>query len=514
MLTKHVFHLLEPYLDRQLSDEERRQVEDHLYICPMCARRFFDTQRLNKEVGPVMKTVLGQPTPPPALRHRVRHALEEAEPGSPRGFGWTLSGQILNTAGTMAIIALLAFAVFAVVQGQIPGAQVSSKNGSLQGTDSLQENIESAPQPTLTPQLERTVILTLTFSSLEETLPKDLFSRQSDRDTMAAGEPPSTISEPLTKAQSQPDGQTPAQLSQRDSVTGVGNQPKLPGGTIAFSFFNPAAYRQVYEIHLISPDGKDHSIFSLDGVSEPALRQTADGYELAYRAWSEPTSPRALLTSDLEGFRPNVVGHFWEDAQPDWSPTENRLIFASQRESDRHWRLYTSWGDGSTEVNLRREGKSPTFAPDGYRFAFESCDPTGNQCGLWIADLDNSEFGARPFLEDPQAKSPDWSPVGEQIAYMSNQDNNWDLYLVNSDGSGRRRLTDAAAIDGLPVWSPDGKWLAFLSDRGGKWGIWLLHVASGEVQQVFKFDGGTLDPPARDPYGERSWLDEQLSWSR
>jgi TolB protein len=219
------------------------------------------------------------------------------------------------------------------------------------------------------------------------------------------------------------------------------------------------------------------------------------------------------LSSNLEGLPPYRVGGFWEDAQPDWSPGEYRLVFASQREVDRRWRLYTSWGDGTNEINLRREGKSPTFAPDGYRFAFEGCDDTGNRCGLWLADLDNSEYGAYPILEDPLARSPDWSPAGEQIAYMANPDGNWDLYLINSDGNNVRRLTTERAVDGLPVWSPDGQWLAFLSNRDGTWGIWLLHVESDRTQQVISLAGATFIPPERSPYGQRNWWDEQLSWS-
>jgi len=59
-----------------------------------------------------------------------------------------------------------------------------------------------------------------------------------------------------------------------------------------------------------------------------------------------------------------------------------------------------------------------------------------------------------------------------------------------------------------------GAWLAFLSDRGGEWGIWLLHVDSGHLRQIFEFDGGTYTPPAGEPYNQRNWWDEQLSWSR
>ncbi len=511
MPTKHVAQYIEAYLDEQLSTEERQLVEEHLAACPSCARYFFDAQRLKTSLGPVIQTALGRPMPPPTLRRRVRQALNEEQASRQVTFPWAIPGRVLNTLGTLAVSALLAFAVFGVIQGQLPGAEevlpeISSLRPSNDGGGQI-----SIPTSTATPmESDITATPRLKLSSLGETLPKPTPSP-----TNVTGDSLS-LATPLPPAEGRIATKDLLQqeLIREDNSHQQITEPKLPGGTMAFAFFNPAAHRQVYEIHLISPDSTDHRLFPLDGVSEPALRWTDEGHQIAYRAWSEPTSPRSLLNSNLEGYRPRLIGGFWEDAQPDWSPTENRIIFASQRESDRRWRLYTIWGDGSAEKDLRREGQSPSFAPDGYRFVFVGCDHAGNQCGLWLGDLDNSEYGSRLFLADPLAKSPDWSPVDEQIVYMANPHGNWDLYLVNSDGNNVRRLTTNPAIDGLPTWSPDGKWLAFLSDRGKNWGIWLLHVASGQVHQVFSFDGGTFVPPNRSPYGERNWWDEQLSWGR
>jgi Tol biopolymer transport system component len=97
---------------------------------------------------------------------------------------------------------------------------------------------------------------------------------------------------------------------------------------------------------------------------------------------------------------------------------------------------------------------------------------------------------------------------------MADINGNWDLYMVNSDGSNLRRLTTDPAIDGLPTWSPDGQWLAFLSNHEGNWAIRLLHVATGQTRLVFNFDGGVYTPPNSDPYGKREWWDEQISWAK
>ncbi len=485
---RHITQQLEAYLDNQLSPEERRRVEEHVANCPDCARRLFDTRRVSAELSPLFKSALGKPHPPAELRTRVRDAID----GQSRRFKipWAIPGRVLNAVGTVAVMGLLIFGVFTVIRGQLPGADISAEFVSLRPSGGG-SSTPVANTPTPVSQTTPTAIPTMALSSLGDTLSMPV-----------AGE--STIENKLMPAVEE--------VFERPTPTPAPRiTANLPNGTIAFSFYNPAGDRHVYETHLIDPAGANHHIFPLDGVSEPAL--SPDGQHLAYRAWSRPTSPRSLLSSNLEGYTPHRVGGFWEDSLPDWSPVDYRLIFASQRESDRRWRLYTSWGDGSKEIELRREGRNPTFAPDGYRFAFESCDATANRCGLWLGDLENAEYESTPFLEDPLAQAPDWSPVGDEVVYMANPHGNWDLYLVNVDGRNVRRLTTTPAVDGLPVWSPDGEWLAFLSNRGGEWGVWLLHVDTGDVRQVVELPGATFTPPAGSPYGQRNWWDEQLSWS-
>ncbi len=497
MLTKHVASAIEAYLDHQLSAEECRQVEAHLAICPACARQFYMAQRLLTELKPTMNAALGRPAIPSGLCYRVRHALEMAEPPRP-WLSWVVPGRVINAVGTVAVIGLLAFGALTVIQGQLPGSSVLSEISSISPGSMGTERQATTLVETPLPLTDAVPVPTVSHFTLRDTLP------QITPLVVGQNNSPSTpITTPAENGTNQP------QKNQREAVSTA----KPPTGTIAFSFFNPAVYRQVYEIHLINADGTNHRLFPLDGVSEPTLHSTTGEYQVAFRAWGEQTTPRSLLSSQLDGEPTHRIGGFWEDAQPDWSPVEDRIIFASQRESDRRWRLYTIWGDGNVEVNLRREGKSPTFAPDGNRFAFESCDNTGNRCGLWVGDLENSENGSEPFLQDPRAKSPDWSPVDERVAYMAEVEGNWDVYLVHSDGSGIRRLTNHSSIDGLPAWSPDGEWLAFLSNREGNWGIWLLQVASGETRRLFDFDGGIFIPPNRAPYGDRNWWDEQISWS-
>ena len=57
--------------------------------------------------------------------------------------------------------------------------------------------------------------------------------------------------------------------------------------------------------------------------------------------------------------------------------------------------------------------------------------------------------------------SPSWSPDGRHIAFDSYRDDNWEIYVMGSDGSNPRRLTNHEASDSSPSWSPDGRHIAF-----------------------------------------------------
>jgi len=313
-----------------------------------------------------------------------------------------------------------------------------------------------------------------------------------------------------------------------------------PSGHIAFSFWNNHPARCTYEINVIDVaaclEGPQacqatRRIFPLNNVSEPAL--SPEGTRLAFRGWGEPPSEaspyldcapsvkaRYLAHTTLDGTDFRGLGGFWEDSHPDWSPDGGRLLFDTQRFGDGVSRILLINADGSNEQSLYIAGQQPSWAPDGQRFVYRGCDPTGNRCGLWLAyaaPVKSWEAGANligPLVQDERAAHPDWSPVSEQIVYQSPVGGSWDLYLVNADGSGLRPLTDDPAIEGLPAWSPDGEWIAYLSDAGGNWGIWIIRADGSDRHLLFSFDGGIFTPLPVEPYGPRDWIDEQISWAR
>jgi len=74
----------------------------------------------------------------------------------------------------------------------------------------------------------------------------------------------------------------------------------------------------------------------------------------------------------------------------------------------------------------------------------------------------------RSTSDDPEILDglPAWSPDGKEIAFTSNQADDYDIWVMNEDGSNRLRLTDTKGEDSWPRWSPDGSKIAFVGERG------------------------------------------------
>lgn len=80
--------------------------------------------------------------------------------------------------------------------------------------------------------------------------------------------------------------------------------------------------------------------------------------------------------------------------------------------------------------------------------------------------------------------SPTWSPDGGQLAYHSEQDGDYDIWIVQAGGGRPLNLTNNYdGPDRSPAWSPDGSRIAFRSERDGG-GYFIMPALGGPVRRV------------------------------
>jgi Tol biopolymer transport system component len=188
---------------------------------------------------------------------------------------------------------------------------------------------------------------------------------------------------------------------------------------------------------------------------------------------------------------------------PTWSPDGRTIAFEGLRGGRQD--IWVSRTDGTAGRRLTDDAAvdaHPSWSPDGRRIVFAS--DRGSTTDLYVMDADGSNVQvlyAGPFAD----LDPVWSPDGRWVALASASaqacvvgDGNcaYHVWVVKADGSGVEQLTSGPAHDLDPVWSPDGTRIAFASDRDGDFDIYVVDVEDGTIEQV------TNDPGA----------DRMLTW--
>ena len=99
--------------------------------------------------------------------------------------------------------------------------------------------------------------------------------------------------------------------------------------------------------------------------------------------------------------------------------------------------------------------------------------------------MDDDGKNPRNLTNQPDTDlAPSWSPDGTRIAFVSDRDRNDEIYVMDADGGNQQNLTNDPNFDVSPAWSPDGKRIVFSSDRDGNWEIYVMDADGGNPQRL------------------------------
>jgi len=184
----------------------------------------------------------------------------------------------------------------------------------------------------------------------------------------------------------------------------------------------------------------------------------------------------SIERSNLSQLRP-LSADTGQQIDPAFSPDGARIAFVSNRDGNAE--IYAMDADGSHVTRLTSDPQldgHPVFTPDGQAILFQS-QRTGGKLQIFAMNADGT--GVKQLTQDSVSLAPAVSPDGRTIAYVSLRNKNYDIWLMNRDGSNQRQFTRSPQWrESEPRFLKDGT-LAYLVERqeGGR-----------TVQQVMKAD--------------------------
>jgi len=254
----------------------------------------------------------------------------------------------------------------------------------------------------------------------------------------------------------------------------------------------------------ISPDGKRFAlgVKLSDGTGELRLLDvasrastkiaSAENFDLA-PAWSPDGTAIAFakktggnteiftIESDGHGLT-NLTNDEARDGSPAWSPDGTKIMFSSGRDGRAEGvNVFTMNRDGSDPRRFStRAGyeMTPAWSPVGKTIAYacDRRDGTSQVLDIFVADADDPNTERVLTVRKFHDTNPTFSADGRRIAFVSQSDGNFEIYVINVDGSGLVRVTRNAAEDVSPAFSTDGSKLYFVSNRGGKFALYEIAI--------------------------------------
>jgi len=260
------------------------------------------------------------------------------------------------------------------------------------------------------------------------------------------------------------------------------------------------------DIYLMDADGRGASEMLTDTPAASLMP-----------AWSADGTRIAFVRSGLTG----IPGIYHMDANspnetplltvllfntdPAWFPGGRKIVFSR---SENIYMATLNAGGNSKPIRLTRNtnaDRQPAVSPSGRKIAFAS-DRDGD-FDIYLMNAGPESKTNRPVkLTRNQVDdfTPDWSPEGERIAFSHDTEGGREIYVMKAaprsqDTNPPRNLTGDPADDSDPTWSPDGELIAFTSDRTGDDDIWRMRADGTDPTNLTRSPSSTDLQPAWRP---------------
>jgi Tol biopolymer transport system component len=231
------------------------------------------------------------------------------------------------------------------------------------------------------------------------------------------------------------------------------------------------------EIYIMNADGTNQRRLTSNSAASREPCWSPDGQKIAFCSVRRGPGIAGIYTINTDGSGLERINDDSRTGEyPSWSPDGKKIAFLRPQDGAHNYDIYVADVGGSRQRNLTNRWPEflmhPSWSPDGERIAFDSSlglDPNDTWWGIYVINADGTGVERLTNTHGYDGK-PSWSPDGKKIVFESVREDiadessragnpspdayQSDIYIINADGTSRKRLTDHPEMDGSPAWSP------------------------------------------------------------
>ncbi|GAB4420936.1 MAG: hypothetical protein Kow002_09600 [Anaerolineales bacterium] len=267
---------------------------------------------------------------------------------------------------------------------------------------------------------------------------------------------------------------------------------------------NPAIHckKIVFSYSTKSQNGFDSNIVAMCPDGSEKHRLTSDSYDDLMPVWSPDGREIAFLSNRTGNLQVHIMDQNGENirqiafsteeiARIAWLPGENKIaVLTTTGDGIWQWQaidVATKEMQPLTNWDIPPDTTDIAFAHHNSLLAYQVFPPQTHKVSLIFVQ---TKDGQNTYALTPESWShlnilPAWSPDDEHIAFVSNKDNEDDLfslYIADANGENIRRITEQSFTQpGALAWAPDGKSIALFADGS----FYILNIENGATQKLF-----------------------------
>jgi TolB protein len=218
---------------------------------------------------------------------------------------------------------------------------------------------------------------------------------------------------------------------------------------------------------------------------QPAL--SPDGKSVVFVSNRDGNNELYVIGVNGTGLR-RITDTAYPEIDPSFSPDGRWIIYTSMAEGDKDI-VRIPLAGGEPEILVTGEGDQfmARMAPDG---ALVYVENGGDEEIVLYKDGKKKNLSQSPGLD----LMPSFSADGDLVYFTSNRGGDYDLFVVNRDGSALKELITLESSEGRAAVSPEGRYLAVASDQDGELDIYIFSLDGEMLEQLTQNEAEDYEP--------------------